>query len=215
MRDIVALLHCLNPHFQATTVGQLSRIIGALLAMTGRVTMVGLARWGGVGGSYRTVQRFFSTVIAWPVLFWAVFRQHVFDPTDSYLFAGDECVVTKAGKKTYGLERFFSSLYGKPVPGLSFFTLSLLSVKERRSYPIRVEQRQRTEAEKTAARVRAHQRRSRTKDTAHKAKPGRPQGSKNRAKTPVALSPELQRIQTMIQEQLATIKGAIPLHHLV
>jgi hypothetical protein len=215
MRDIVALLHCLNPHLKATTVGQLSRIIGALLAMTGRVTMLGLARWGGEGGSYRTVQRFFYTVIAWPVLFWAVFRQHVLDPTDSYLFAGDECVVTKAGKKTYGLDRFFSSLYGKPVPGLSFFTLSLLSVKERRSYPIRVEQMQRTEAEKTAARVKAHQRRSRAKDTAHKAKPGRPQGSKNRAKTPVALSPELQRIQTMLQEQLATINGTIPLYHLV
>ena len=59
MLDIVALLHCLNPHLKATTVRQLSRIIGALLAMTGRVTMVGMARWGGDGGSYRTVQRFF------------------------------------------------------------------------------------------------------------------------------------------------------------
>ena len=102
MLDIVALLHCLNPHLKATTVRQLSRIIGALLAMTGRVTMVGMARWGGDGGSYRTVQRFFYTVIAWPVLLWAFFRQHVLDPTDTYVFAGDECVVTKAGKKTYG-----------------------------------------------------------------------------------------------------------------
>ena len=34
--------------------------------------------------------------------------------------AGDEVVVTKAGKRTYGLERFFSSLYGKSVSGLSF-----------------------------------------------------------------------------------------------
>jgi putative transposase len=215
MLDIVALLHCLNPHLKATTVRQLSRIIGALLAMTGRVTMVGMARWGGDGGSYRTVQRFFYTVIAWPVLLWAFFRQHVLDPTDTYILAGDECVVTKAGKKTYGLDRFFSSLYGKPVPGLSFFTLSLLSVNERRSYPIRVEQMRRTEAEKAAARAKAHKRGSHSQDTANKAKPGRPQGSKNRAKTPVVLSSELQRIQTMMQQQLATIDGAIPLCHMV
>ena len=59
MLDILALFDCLSPHLQATTIRQLSRIIGAMLAMTGRVTMLGIARWGGDGGSYRTVQRFF------------------------------------------------------------------------------------------------------------------------------------------------------------
>jgi hypothetical protein len=42
--------------------------------------------------------------------------------------------VTKSGKMTYGLDRFFSSLYGKTVPGLCFLSLSLLSVKRRTSY---------------------------------------------------------------------------------
>ena len=214
MLDILTLLQCLCPYLQATTVRQLSRIIGALLAMSGRVTMVGIARWAGHGGSYRTVQRFFYTVISWPVLFWVFFRQHVLDPTDTYVLAGDECVVTKAGKKTYGLDRFFSSLYGKPVPGLSFFTLSLISVKERRSYPIRVEQMLRTEAEKAAARAKpkaqlALQRRG------QQSQPGRPQGSKNREKTHVVLNSELQRIQTMIQQQLAMINGTIPLCYIV
>ena len=101
------------------------------------------------------------------------------------------------------------------MPGLSFFTLSLLSVNERRSYPIRVEQMRRTEAEKAAARAKAHKPGSHSQDTANKAKPGRPQGSKNRAKTPVVLSSELQRIQTMMPQQLATIDGAIPRCHMV
>ena len=57
MVDIVALLHCLRPHVTATTVRQLSRIIVAMVAMTGRVTMVGMARWASKGGSYRTIQR--------------------------------------------------------------------------------------------------------------------------------------------------------------
>ena len=49
-------------------------------------------------------------------------------------------VVTKSGKTTYGLDRFFSSLSGKAVPGLCFLSLSLLSVKRRTSYPVVTEQ---------------------------------------------------------------------------
>jgi len=36
---------------------------------------------------------------------------------DVIVMAGDDVVVTKAGKQTHGLGRFFSSLYGKKVPG--------------------------------------------------------------------------------------------------
>jgi hypothetical protein len=39
MVDIVALLQCACPHGTATTVRQLGRIIVAMVAMTGRVTM--------------------------------------------------------------------------------------------------------------------------------------------------------------------------------
>jgi len=37
----------------------MSRLIPALLTMTGRVTMFGIARWTEKGGSYRTIQRFY------------------------------------------------------------------------------------------------------------------------------------------------------------
>ena len=97
MVDIVALLQCARPHVTATTVRQLSRIIVAMLAMTGRVTMVGLARWAGKGGSYRTIQRLFATVIPWGILFWVFFRHYLYCPSDVYLVAGDDVIVTKAG----------------------------------------------------------------------------------------------------------------------
>ena len=126
--DIVALCQCLRPHVTATTLRQLSRIVPALLVMTGRVTMLGISRWAGPGGSYRTVQRFFSQALPWAMLFWVFFRQHVYRAEEVYLLVGDEVVATKAGKHTHGLDRFFSSLYGKPVPGLAFFTLALVSV---------------------------------------------------------------------------------------
>ena len=52
------------------------------------------------------------------------------------LVSGDHVVVTKAGKQTRGLDRFVSSLYGKTVPGLCFLSLSLISRKHRKSYPV-------------------------------------------------------------------------------
>ena len=120
--DMLALVQCLRPHVRVTTLRQCHRMAFALLVMTGRVTMLGLARWAGPGGSYRTVQRFFSTVLPWATLFWVFFRQHLYRPGEVYLLAGDEVVVTKAGQHPSGLERFCASLYGTPVPGLAFFT---------------------------------------------------------------------------------------------
>src|SRR5262244_1125976 len=155
MMDIVALLQCLRPHITTTTHRRLSRITLALLVMTGRITMLGLSRWAGKGGSYRTVQRLFSTVLPWAMLFWVFFRQYVHCPADVYVVAGDEVIVTKAGKHTHGLDRFFASLYGKPVPGLAFSTLSLVSLQKRRSFPLRIEQVVRSDAEQAASQAKA------------------------------------------------------------
>ena len=97
----------------------MSLIINALLAMTGRVTMLGISRWTDKGGSYRTVQRFFQTTIPWAQMMWSFFCAHLKQAEDVYVLAGDECVVTKSGKLTHGLDRFFSSLLGKPVPSVA------------------------------------------------------------------------------------------------
>jgi DDE superfamily endonuclease len=212
MADILALLQCLDTSLSQTVMRQLSHILFAMLAMTGRVTMLGLSRWAGQGGSYRTVQRFFYTVIPWAQMFWLFFCQHGLDPDGVYILAGDECVVTKSGKMTYGLDRFFSSLYGKPVPGLAFFALSLVSVKERHSFPVRVEQVVRSEAEKAASQAKRAARQSQAPTQARK--PGRPKGSRNKNRVDVTLTPELLRIQTMVQDQLHLIAGLVPLTYL-
>src|SRR6266568_2709390 len=164
-----------------TTLRQCSRVVAALLAMTGRVTMLGISRWAGPGGSYRTVQRFFSQVLPWAMLFWVFFRQHIYRADEVYLLVGDEVVATKAGKLTHGLDRFFASLYGKPVPGLAFFTLSLVSVQARRSFPIRVEQVVRSDAEQAASKAKAEAKKQ--PSSLPKRRPGRPKGSKNTAKS--------------------------------
>jgi IS4 transposase len=133
----------------------MSRIALAMIAMSGRVTMLGISCWTEAGGSYRTVQRFFATVIPWASLFWLFFRTHLYRQEEVYLLAGDEVVVTKAGKATPGLDRFFASLYGKPVPGLAFFALALVSVQARHAFAIAIEQVIRSEAEKAASKAKA------------------------------------------------------------
>ncbi len=190
---------------------QLSRIIFALLAMTGRVTMLGLSRWAGQGGSYRTIQRWFATSIPWSQVLVLFFRQHLFHANQVYLLAGDEVVVTKAGQHTFGLDRFFSGVLQKMVPGLSFFVLALVSSAEPQAFPVSVEQTLRTAEEKAAAKAKR-----RAKQAPHpKRKPGRPKGSQNKNKATVTLTPELQGIQAMIQALLRLLAGWLPLTYLV
>ena len=194
MTDIIQLLGCLSQCLDKTTLRQLSQIVPAMLAMTGRVTMLGISRWTGEGGSYRTIQRFFNSTVSWGTVSWFLIRHHLLEPDDDVLIDGDECVVTKAGQKTHGLDRFFSSLYGKPVPGLSFFSLSLTSVQKRASYPVLMEQVIKEEEEKPQA-----------LKPVKKRGPGRPKGSKNKNRREVELNPYLKQIQEMLNTLLKLV----------
>ena len=209
----VALLQCIQPELTKTDLRRLSRIAQAMLSMSGRVTMLGLSRWAGKGGSYRTVQRLFNTAICWPKVFLRFFMRHLFLPGTEYFLVGDESVVTKSGKETHGLDHFFSGLLNKVVKGIAIFSLSLVSVEERRSYPLRVEQIIRTKAEKAAAKERK-QKRTKKDKTAPKKKRGRPKGSCNRGKTQVELTPELKRIQAMLKNQLEMLRNWVTVRYL-
>ncbi|MBI3934984.1 MAG: transposase [Acidobacteria bacterium] len=213
--DIIAQLQCLEQVLDKTTLRRLGRIAGALLAMTGRVTMLGISRWTGPGGSYRTVQRFFNTVIPWCQLQWLLLRDHVLgnDEDDIWLVVGDETVVTKAGKETYGLDRFFSSIYGRPVPGLSFFSFSLVSVKRRRSYPMLLEQYVKPDEPHAPSRTGRKPKQPATPKT--KRKRGRPKGSKNKNRREVELSAQLLHVQGMLRKLLALVGVSIPLTYCV
>ena len=81
MHASVAVLACLTPAIPTVVRRQLTVIVVAIMTMTGRITMAGMARWSGRGGSYRTIQRFFQTPIVWATLMWLVFRAHLHRPT--------------------------------------------------------------------------------------------------------------------------------------
>ena len=210
--NILALLQTNLSGISKTTLRQMNQVITAILSMTGRVTMLGISRWAGKGGSYRTIQRFYSTAIPWAQVLWQFFRQTLFRSGETYILAGDECVDSKAGKKTYGLDHFFSGLQQKVIPGLSFFVLSLVSVNQRHAYPVAMEQTVRSEAEKAACKVK--QATKKVKASGPKLKPGRPKGSKNKVKAEVMLNPELLRIQKMLKALLFQIGSLFPLVYL-
>ena len=175
--------------------------------MSGRVTMLGISRWAGKGGSYRTIQRFFYSPQNWPTLMWVFFRTHCFYPEEKYAIAGDEVVTTKSGQKTYGVDWFFSSLGSRPVKGLAFFALSLVGLEKRQSYPLRIEQVIRPVPEAKAAPSHS--------SSGTKGQRGRPKGSKNKDKTQVNLSRELRHIRGMLSALLSTVGGSIPLEYLL
>ena len=110
MNEIIATLSALRPYLNRRTLNQLAIIVEAVLAMTGRVTLLGLSRWAEKGGSYRTVQRFFKEKIEWPALRWQLVKRHLAGAKGVWLLTGDEVVVTKSGKETHGLGIFFFAL---------------------------------------------------------------------------------------------------------
>ena len=186
-----------------------------MLCVTGRVTQLGLSRWAGRGGSYRSVQRFFHTPIDWLAVQWLFFQLTVNYENAVYIMAGDESPVSKAGKKTYGIDWFFSSIHDKVMRGLGFFSIAFIDVKSRLAYSLSTEQIVRSSEEKEQARKRKELRKDRSKKTGPKRPRGRPKGSKNRNKAEIALSPELTRILAQAKKVLALVGNKIRLIYFV
>ena len=119
-------------------------------------------------------------------------------------------MVTKAGKHTYGRERFFASLDGQPVPGLAFSARSLIGIQQRRSFPSPLEPVVRTAAAKAAADAKRVA--TMAAPPVGKRKPGRPQGRTAAVKAAVPLTPERTRLPPLRGAVLARsgTRGPVP-----
>jgi len=214
MTAILALLQNIAPLLEPVTFRQMSRIIFAMLVISGRITMLGLSRWAGQGGSYRSIQRWYQTELAWEIIHWTLFFKSWLKLLGEYIIAGDETVIGKAGKETYGLDRFFSGLKKQVIPGLSFFVLSLVNVAEEHSYPLQIHQTVKSAEEKAASQAKKQAEKARKPD--EKRQRGRPKGSKNKVKPDkVALNPELLRVQAALRRLLKTVGMVLSLKYVV
>jgi putative transposase len=182
MNEIITTLEALRPALCSRIMNQLMIMTEAMLSMTGRVTMLGLSRWTDKGGSYRTVQRFFNENIDWSKLRWLLINHHLGSRFQKvFILISDEVVITKSGKQTHGLGRFFSSIQNQMVKGFCFINVSLVDVETGNSYPLAAEQLVREDVKKTTPKV--------LKKNCAKGKVGRPKESKNKSRTQVKLSP--------------------------
>jgi putative transposase len=208
MTEILALLQNLAPVVSATILRQMSHVIYGMLISNGRITMLEISRWTESGGSYRTIQRLYHTPLLWLQIQWIFFISQLQKSNAEYIAAGDEVVFGKAGKETYGIGRFFASLQNRVIPGLSFFVFSVINVQERQSYPIQAVQMIKEKAEpkkkvqKKAVKI-------------AKRPVGRPKGSRNQKSAKPTLSPELLRIQPVLQAFLAILKAVLAVQYLV
>ena len=203
--NILPLFACFELLLPTVSVRQLAAVAQAILTMTGRITMLSISRWTSEGGSYRTVQRFFGSVLPWSEMFAKFFATHLFVEQHEYILAGDETVISKSGKQTFGVERFFSGLKGKVIRGLSFFVLSLVDTNERKSYPLFVKQTVKSESEKKPRKSPPKKR---------KGGKGRTQGSRNRDKNELKLSSELLRINEMLALLMQLVKRFMKVKYL-
>lgn len=212
--DIIELLSVLSQCLDQTSIKRLSTIVSAMLSMSGRITMLGISRWTEGKGSYRTIQRFYNTRIPWCEALCQFFQSHLHKAEQEYLLVGDESVITKSGKVTHGLDRFFSSIYGRPVKGLAFFALSVVGIDDRKSYPLQVEQVVRSEAEKAEIADRK-KRKAQKKSSKKKGKSGRPKGRKNIDKREIVWTPELSRVARMATTLRAKIGSFCTIRYFV
>lgn len=187
MLELTQLISGLAPVL-GTNVGILSEIIkGIYCISSGGVTMKNISRWTGKGGSYRSIQRFFAHPTDWLALNVLLFRMTYLESPDPlrYILALDDTVKGKAGKHTFGINWFYSSLVGGVIRSISNHVISIVDTEKEKSFVLTHKQNVKpvckpVKKKKGKAKKNSKSKPKSAKDPATKRKAGRPKGSKNK-----------------------------------
>lgn len=187
MLEIEMLLSQLSPllNVKIEILGEL--IKGIYSISSGGVTMKNISRWTSKGCSYRTIQRFFTKPKDWLGMNLMLLKTLILGLPDSnrYVLAVDEVVEKKAGKETWGLEWFYSSIAGRPIRSVSHHTISVVDTEEKYSFVLTHQQtvkpvRQSKTRGKKKNKFTKKKNKDKNKAAGLKKKGGRPKGSKNK-----------------------------------
>lgn len=185
MPNLLEILLLLQTEVSVANITKLSEIITTIFRLSVPVTTKAIGRFGNL--STRTVERFYAQApLSWTLIRVLLFWSFLFDSNAMYLLVLDETTQSKAGKSSYGLGSFYSSLLGKAVNSVSFLGACLVNVKSAKSHflsctqLVKTEQKQASVPAKKSAKV---------VEQAEKRQRGRPKGSLNKAYTePESLS---------------------------
>lgn len=190
MLDLEELLCAIQPILQVK-IGLFREIIKGIYSISsGGVTMKNISRWTGSGCSYRNIQRFFASPHDWLAMNVQLLRTVIFGIPDSnrYVLAVDEVVEKKAGRWTWGVNWFYSSIAGRPIRLVSNHVVSLVDTEKEHSFVLT--HRQTTKESSTTQRSKKKRKKKQSqkgngksnsqKKSGQYKKAGRPKGSKNK-----------------------------------
>ena len=206
MQNIAELLSVLQNQFSNTNLQNFASIVESILSLSRPVTTLSVARMSPI--SYRTVQRFYALKeINWHLINLILFKTFIYQEGKTYLLAADETVEDKAGKSTYGISRFYSSIIQKSIRSVSFLATVIIDVDNKKSFFLACQQ---------IISVRKTENNTQKPDRYPKPK-GRPKGSKNKSKTEsMATSYQtLRALLSLIVSQLSVFLPNLKCFHLV
>jgi putative transposase len=186
MPELAQLFIGLSPTLGGNYRHLIQIIQGVYCISSGGVTMKNVARWSDIG--YRTVQRVFAERIDWLALNLILLQSLWLEGPDPqrYILAVDETVKGKAGRHTYGLGWFYSSIAGKVIRAISYHVVSVVDTKKERSFVLKGSQTVKPDAEKApkkqppkTGKGKARKKQA-AKGQAPKGQAGRPKGSRNK-----------------------------------
>lgn len=201
MPELLPIINCLRIFFPKNF-DTFSCIIAAMLSMSGSKTMLNISRYTKDEACYKTIERFYNRVIPWFEMNLILIRKFMSLSDLVLLLGSDETVASKAGKKTYGIDYFFSSILQKPIKSLCFSGISIIAPDKNKSYPLLMSQLIFTPEEKEIAK----QKKEKTKKSKGGNK-GRPKGSKNKKDKIEVLAPTFR----LLKEQLEKVKKILKL----
>jgi len=111
----------------------LEKLLRAVFALRGRVNFTNLARFSPL--HEQTFRRHFKKAFRWVWFNLTVFRlrRH---PEEPIIGVFDCSFLPKSGTETWGIDRFFSSLAGRPKQGLEVSVLGIVATESRRAFGV-------------------------------------------------------------------------------
>ena len=130
-----------------------------------------------------------------------LFKTFLYQADKIYLLAADETVENKAGKQTYGIGMFYSSIVQKAIRSISFLAISIIDVEAEKSYFLACHQVMPTIKTSQAARPKEKPENVKSK--------GRPKGSKNKLKAE-STAHSYQTLKTLLELAITQLRIFLP-----
>jgi hypothetical protein len=116
----------------------LCEIFELIFSIQGRLTFENLARYSHM--SERTFRRNYKKFFDWLDFNWQLIMLYVEIDQATLIAAIDCSYIPKAGKSTYGLDKFFSSVAGRAKKGLEISLLCLINTQDGKAWALDVSQ---------------------------------------------------------------------------